>query len=112
MSVMFTKEWIEDERRVLENDPFPGVDKDFYLDALSEIERLQAENEKLRDKVRWIPVSQLPDVKQDTLFICAIKLDGGKWKVDARTYWAGAQLFNGIGVEYYQPLPLPPEVLK
>jgi hypothetical protein len=80
------------------------IPSDKALALLNEITRLQSE-------ARWIPVSErLPEVKKDTLFLCAFKDFQDKWKVDTRTFWADSQLFSGAGeVTYWQPLPQPPE---
>ena len=78
--------------------------------GVGELEAILSEITRLQSEARWIPVSErLPEVKKDTLFLCAFKDFQDKWKVDTRTFWVDSKYFSGsCKIEFYMPLPTPP----
>ena len=77
--------------------------------GVGELEAFLREITRLQSEARWIPVSQLPEVKKDTLFLCAIRNEiKGVWS-DTRTFWAESKRFSGSSdVTHWMPLPTPP----
>lgn len=65
--------------------------------------------------MEWILSSErLPDVKEDTLFLCAIwSTIYNQYFVDTRTFWHVSQMFSGaFQVHYWMPLPEVPEEIR
>jgi len=81
---------------------FP-FDKGTHADCVF---KLSQELDRLR--VKWISVdAQLPQVKEDALFLCAIHGVSRDF-VDTRTFWKDSRMFSGNGVTHWMPLPEPP----
>jgi len=119
----FTPEWIEEQKKLMEEYSAEGVFEnpnvdyskeldilyEYYPNALSEIQRLQSRVQELEAEQRWIPVSEWKLVSSIDLY----------WVVDNNLCYHEAYRFEGKWYTYsgdnriypthYRQLPKPPK---
>lgn len=109
----WTKERIEDlSDQLAEFAEIPFSDQ---VDAIVEIERLQAENETLRAEKRWIPVEErLPEIGKEVLvyFASSDRVEvASRRGSDGEFYSPSQQGYSWSNITHWQHLPSV-EVLK